>query len=67
MKNKTLKIILFWPWCSWKIAELALNNNHSLKNKDYLILVRKYVAYLDKRTEMEQVVYFLLAEFVIWR
>jgi hypothetical protein len=25
-----LKINLFSPWYSWKIAELALNNNHSL-------------------------------------
>ena len=26
----SLKIKLFSPWYSWKIAELALNNNHSL-------------------------------------
>ena len=26
----SLKINTFWPWYSWKIAELALNNNHSL-------------------------------------
>ena len=26
----SLKINLFSTWCSWKIAELALNNNHSL-------------------------------------
>jgi hypothetical protein len=26
----SLKIILFLPWYSWKIAELELNNNHSL-------------------------------------
>ena len=26
----SLKINLFSPWYSWKIAELALNNNHSL-------------------------------------
>jgi len=25
-----LKINLFSPWYSWKIAGLALNNNHSL-------------------------------------
>ena len=25
-----LKINLFLTWCSWKIVELALNNNHSL-------------------------------------
>jgi hypothetical protein len=25
----SLKIILFSPWYSWKIAELGLNNNHS--------------------------------------
>jgi hypothetical protein len=27
----SLKINLFSPWYSWKIAELALNNNHSLQ------------------------------------
>ena len=26
----SLKINLFSPWYSWKIAELTLNNNHSL-------------------------------------
>jgi hypothetical protein len=26
----SLKINLFSPWHSWKIAELALSNNHSL-------------------------------------
>jgi hypothetical protein len=26
----SLKINLFSPWYSWKIAELVLNNNHSL-------------------------------------
>jgi hypothetical protein len=26
----SIKINLFSPWYSWKIAELALNNNHSL-------------------------------------
>jgi hypothetical protein len=26
----SFKINLFSPWYSWKIAELALNNNHSL-------------------------------------
>jgi hypothetical protein len=26
----SLKINLFFPWYSWKFAELALNNNHSL-------------------------------------
>jgi len=25
-----LKIKLFSPWYSWKIAEFALNNNHTL-------------------------------------
>ena len=28
----SLKINLFSPWYSWKIAELALNNNHSLED-----------------------------------
>jgi len=36
-----LKINLFSPWYSWKIAELALNNNHSLtqflKNMNMLL------------------------------
>ena len=38
----SLKINLFSPWYSWKIVELALNNNHSLtiifsnKNKYFL-------------------------------
>ena len=27
---KTQLGMLFSPWCSWKIAELALNNNHLL-------------------------------------
>jgi len=27
----SLNINLFLPWCSWRIAELVLNNNHSLK------------------------------------
>ena len=27
----SMKINLFSPWYSWKIAELSLNNNHSLK------------------------------------
>jgi hypothetical protein len=26
----SLKIILFSPWYSWTIADLELNNNHSL-------------------------------------
>jgi hypothetical protein len=28
----SLKIKLFSPWHSWKIAELSLNNNHSIIN-----------------------------------
>ena len=28
----SLKINLFSPWYSWEIAELALNNNHSLNH-----------------------------------
>jgi hypothetical protein len=41
VKNKvdliiiSLKINLFSPWYSWKIAELALNNNHSLTQNVY--------------------------------
>ena len=32
----SLKINLFSPWYSWKIAELALNNNHSLCQRPHL-------------------------------
>ena len=42
----SLKINLFSPWCSWKIAELALNNNHSLTHfrlRQYDISKRKWV------------------------
>ena len=28
--------INFWPWYNWKIAELALNNNHSLISSIYI-------------------------------
>jgi len=28
----SLKINLFSPWYSWQIAELTLNNNHSLNH-----------------------------------
>jgi hypothetical protein len=38
----TLKINLFSPWYSWKIDELALNNNHSLN----IWLVYMYVCWL---------------------
>jgi hypothetical protein len=31
-----LKINLFSPWYSWKIAELVLNNNHSLTPTFYI-------------------------------
>jgi hypothetical protein len=31
----SLKINLFLPWYSWKITELALNNNLSLTNRRY--------------------------------
>jgi len=31
----SLKINLFSPWYSWKIAELALNTNHSLTHSRY--------------------------------
>ena len=30
LHHHLIKIILFLPWYSWKIAELALNNNYSL-------------------------------------
>ena len=34
-----MKINVFLPWYSWKIAELALNNNHSLTEvKFYKVL-----------------------------
>ena len=29
----SLKINVYSPWYSWKIAELVLNNNHSLIDK----------------------------------
>jgi hypothetical protein len=32
----SLKINLFLPWYSWKIAELALNNNHSLTHINFV-------------------------------
>jgi hypothetical protein len=31
----SIKINLFSPWYSWKIAELMLNNNHSLTHKRF--------------------------------
>jgi hypothetical protein len=31
----SLKINLFSPWYSWKLAELALNKNHSLTQNYY--------------------------------
>jgi hypothetical protein len=40
----SMKINLISPWYTWKIAELALNNNHSLKLKqiiDFVIEVKK--------------------------
>ena len=51
----SLKINLFSLWYSWQIAELALNNNHSLKLNSYwsifyttyLIQVLKYLAMDD--------------------
>ena len=39
----SLKINLFSPWYSWKIAELALNNNHSLTQN-----ITKITSSLDK-------------------
>jgi hypothetical protein len=33
-ENISLKIDLFSPWNSWKIADLALNNNHSLTHEN---------------------------------
>ena len=33
----SLKINLFLPWLSWKIAELAFNNNHSLTHPSYIL------------------------------
>jgi hypothetical protein len=37
-----LKIILFSPWYSWKIAELALNNNHSLTHSNHVMVFCKF-------------------------
>ena len=41
----SLKINLFSPWYSWWIAELALNNNHSLTHSLTHSLVVKYKIY----------------------
>ena len=35
----SLKISLFSPWYSWKIAELALSNNHSLFVYQHLFII----------------------------
>jgi hypothetical protein len=42
-----LKINLFLSWYSWKIAELALNNNHSLTQTPRGILTIEYVSESD--------------------
>ena len=37
----SLKINLFSPWYSWKIAELALNNNNSLTHSIWFDSVKE--------------------------
>ena len=39
----SLQINLYSPWYSWKIAELALNNNYSLTLKNYML---QYIVYI---------------------
>ena len=39
----SLQINLYSPWYSWKIAELALNNNYSLTLKNYIL---QYIVYV---------------------
>jgi hypothetical protein len=42
----SLKINLFSPWYSWKIAELALNNNHSLVVVEAIHITVPYIPIL---------------------
>ena len=44
-----MEINLFSPWYSWRIAELALNNNHSDKNR--LSTIAKKIFYLSPEEE----------------
>ena len=68
VKNKadliiiSLKINLFSPWYSWKIAELALNNCHSLTHSTICQLYRgsqfcwwRKPKYPEKTTDLPQV------------
>jgi len=43
----SLKIKLFSPWYSWKIAVLALNNNHSLTHSFHQPCCLDYVPFLQ--------------------
>ena len=54
----SLKINLFSPWYSWKIAELALNNNHSLDDwvlSLYFVLYRFVSNQIDVYEYIEKV------------
>jgi hypothetical protein len=43
----SLKINLFSPWSSWKIAELVLNNNHWLTpNHFYRLIIKGFLYFL---------------------
>ena len=41
---------LFSPWYSWKVTELAFNNNHSLTQSLTSIWTRSYLTYKEKNT-----------------
>jgi hypothetical protein len=54
----SLKINLFSPWYSWKIAELVLNNNHSLDDcflSLYFVLYRFVSNQIDVYEYIEKV------------
>ena len=53
----SLKINLFSPWYSWKIAELALSNNHSLTQIWYKTIIKDlYFSYLIYRRGNHKIV-----------
>ena len=54
----SLKINLFSPWYSWKVAELALNNNHSTSCGRYFFLFwmkNKYILYSMQLTSYDTI------------
>jgi len=56
----SLKINLFSPWYSWKIAELALNNHHSLTIKTKVLLLQAYATFVQFLAVMFRFFGFLL-------